>query len=327
MDIWDVSRVLIRRWYLSLPLLLLTAAATVLTASYVRPDYVGTTHVSLLPPVAQRSPVDGQTMRVNPWDTERLTTAVIVRLNTKSLADQVQAEGLTGVWEAGLDQNYNNSIIRIEVTSPTPAQARLTMARLLREVDDEVMRQQIRYPGLTPEDKITTTRLDLGMDVVADTGNVKRAVVVVCLVGLLLTTAVTLSVDALLRRRARRRQPEPTRIWHEAATAVRRPDRQVPMPVNAPMSPSPDAEATQPVVRITNVPLQMPTAGAAPKSDALNPDDSTIVLPLSNAPWAQPPKRVTGTTETAGPAEATGTTEATGATGAAESQGQTERVG
>jgi hypothetical protein len=327
MDIWDVSRVLIRRWYLSLPLLLLTAAVTVLTASYVRPDYVGTTHVSLLPPVAQRSPVDGQTMRVNPWDTERLTTAVIVRLNTKSLADQVQAEGLTGVWEAGLDQNYNNSIIRIEVTSPTPAQARLTMARLLREVDDEVMRQQIRYPGLTPEDKITTTRLDLGMDVVADTGNVKRAVVVVCLVGLLLTTAVTLSVDALLRRRARRRQPEPTRIWHEAATAVRRPDRQVPMPVNAPMSPSPDAEATQPVVRITNVPLQMPTAGAAPKSDALNPDDSTIVLPLSNAPWAQPPKRVTGTTETAGPAEATGTTEATGATGAAESQGQTERVG
>jgi hypothetical protein len=326
MDIWDVSRVLIRRWYLSLPLLLLTAAATVLAASYVRPDYVGTTHVSLLPPVAQRSPVDGQTMRVNPWDTERLSTAVIVRLNTKSLADQVKAEGLTGVWEAGLDPNHN-SIIRIEVTSPTPAQARSTMARLLREVDDEVTRQQIRYPGLTPEDKITTTRLDLGMDVVADTGNVKRAVVVVCLVGLLLTTAVTLGVDALLRRRARRRQPEPTRIWHEAATAVRRPDRQVPMPVNAPMSPSPDAEATQPVVRITNVPLQMPTAGAAPKSDALNPDDSTIVLPLSNAPWAQPPKRVTGTTETAGPAEATGTTEATGATGAAESQGQTERVG
>jgi hypothetical protein len=102
------------------------------------------------------------------------------------------------------------------------------------------------------------------------------------------------------------------------------------------MSPSPDAEATQPVVRITNVPLQMPTAGAAPKSDALNPDDSTIVLPLSNAPWAQPPKRVTGTTQTAGttgaagPAEATGTTgatEATGTTETTESQGQTEPVG
>jgi hypothetical protein len=258
MDIRHASRLLARRWPLSVPLLLLTAVAAALTASNVRPDYVARAHVSLLPPTVFRAPAPGQTVRVNPWDTERLSYAVIVRLNTKSFAHQVETEGFQGVWEAGLDQNHR-SVIRIEVTSSTETQARATIARLLREVADEVTRQQAAYPDLAPEDKITTTRLDSGEDVAPSTGNVTRAVMLVCLAGLLLTAAAAAGIDARLRRRARR---------------------------------SPDVEATQPLVRI-KVPRQMPRTGAPPKAEALNPDDSTIVLPLSNAPWAQPPERET----------------------------------
>jgi hypothetical protein len=287
MGIWDVCRLMARRWPVSVPLLLLTAGATLVAAFNVKPDYVGTTHVSLLPPTLQRSAAAGQTLKVNPWDTEALASAVAVRLNSNSAADQIRAEGFERVWEAGLDGRYK-SVVRIEVTSPTRAQAESTLARLLREVDDEVGRQQAKYPNLTPDDKITVSRLDSADDVETATGNVKRASVMVAVAGLLLTTAATAGVDAARRRR---------RIGGLSSTTR----------ASAPMPTSADTDATQPVV-ITNVPLHMPVAGATPAtlsnpgryvssgqgpSTGAGPDDSTIVLPLSNAPWADRPRSAT----------------------------------
>ena len=297
MDIWDVSRLMIRRWPVSVPLLLLTVAATVLTALNVRPDYVGATNVSLLPPIAQRSPTAGQALQVNPWDPERLSNAVVVRLNAKSLADQIEAEGFKGAWEASMDPAYQ-SVIRIQVTSPTQAQARFTASRLVRELDDEVSRQQARYPNLGPADKITVARLDSGDNVEVSTGKIKRAVIVVAVLGLLLTAAASLSVDAMIRRRARWRSGTAGGP-HLPSAVAQQPVRQVQAGASAAMPASVDAEATQPVMRITNVPLHIPTSPAVPTKtpgperapsnggSAPAPDDTTIVLPLSNAPWAE----------------------------------------
>lgn len=286
MYIWDVPRLLARRWPVSVPLLLLTGAATLVAAYNVRPDYVGTTYVSLLKPTMQSSAPAGRTLRVNPWDNQTLASAVVVRLNTRSFADRVEAEGFGGQWHAGLDEKAG-SVVRIEVTSPTREQARSALARLLREVDDEVSRQQAKYPNLAPEDKITTTRLDAADDVAAANGNVKRATVVVAAAGLLLTTAATAGVDVRRQRRARGRSGR----------------------ASAPAGTSIDTDATQPVV-ITNVPLHLPVAGAMPTTlptvryassepesttgrARSSPDDSTIVLPLSNVPWAERPRSAT----------------------------------
>jgi hypothetical protein len=288
MGIWEVSRLLARRWPVSVPLFLLTVAATLVAGFNVRPDYVGTTYVSLLPPTVQRTAGAGQTLKVNPWDTETLGSAIVVYLNTGSLADRLVAEGFGRVWQASLEEKYKG-VIRIAVTSPTRAQARSTLVRLLAEVDDEVNRQQARYPDLQAVDKITTTRLDSADDVEPSTGNVKRATVVVAVAGLLLTMAATAGVDAARRRRLRERASS-----GDPATST-------------------DTDATQPVV-ITNVPLHIPIAGAAPPvpnsgryvpsgqtgKPARTPDDSTIVLPLSNAPWAERPGRAATGNGTAG---------------------------
>jgi hypothetical protein len=285
MYIWDVPRLLARRWPVSVPLLLLTGVATVVAAFNIRPDYAGTAHVSLLQPTVQHTAAAGQAVRVNPWDPETLAGAVVVRLNSKSFAGQAEAEGFQRAWRASLE-GTTRSVVRIEVTSPTSAQARSALTRLLREADDEVDRQQARYPKLAPEEKITTIRLGAD-DVEKATGNVKRATAVVAVLGLVVTIAVCAGVDAAARRRGRGRSAIP----------------------GAPGGTSIDTDATQPVV-ITNVPLHVPVAGAMPATlptvrylsseeprstgrSASSPDDSTIVLPFSNVPWADRPKSIT----------------------------------
>ncbi|MBX6722715.1 MAG: hypothetical protein IRY92_05715, partial [Dactylosporangium sp.] len=184
MGIWDVVRLLARRWPVSVPLLLLTGGAAMLTAHHVRPDYVATSYVSLLPPAVQYNPKPGQTTKVNPWDVDRLREAVIVRLTTTSVRKQIGSEGFEGSWTVATGERYG-SIIRIEVTSATEEDARATLGRLVHQLDDEVVRQQAGYPSLGPADRITTTRYDAGDEVKVVTARIWRAVLVVVTGGLL----------------------------------------------------------------------------------------------------------------------------------------------
>jgi hypothetical protein len=279
MDVRDVALLLVRRWAVSVPLLLLTGAGAGSSALNVRPDYVATSYVSLLPPAVQHNPALGQTREANPWDADRLGDAVIVRLNTKSLSEQIRTEGFRGSWEAGADQKYG-SVIRIEVTSPTEAQARATAGRLVRELDDEVARQQAKYQNLAPYDKITTTRFDSGDEVEPVTAKVWRAVVVVATGGLLLTLAVSVSVDAMLRRIRRR-----SGIAEVPATGTDTDETQpvlvMKVPVQMPVVRNPPAALLDPGLPRAKEPAAA-SGGSAPASD-----DSTIVLPFSNAPWAE----------------------------------------
>ena len=54
---------------------------------------------------------------------------------------------------------------------------------------------------MPPEEQITTVPYDGGESVEAVTGKVKRAIMVVCAAGLILTTGLVVAVDALARRR------------------------------------------------------------------------------------------------------------------------------
>ena len=42
LDFWDITQLLLRRWRISLPLLLMTAVLTGVTAVVVKPTYVAT---------------------------------------------------------------------------------------------------------------------------------------------------------------------------------------------------------------------------------------------------------------------------------------------
>src|SRR4051812_6830276 len=52
LDFWDITKLLVRRWQIALPMLLLSVIITAVTMSQVKPDYVSTAYVQLVSPNA-----------------------------------------------------------------------------------------------------------------------------------------------------------------------------------------------------------------------------------------------------------------------------------
>jgi hypothetical protein len=203
MDLWDVTKLLARRWYVSVPLLLVTFASALWIGVTTDPDYKDTSHVTLLPPTVRRDPQAGTTQNVNPWTVDTLIAAVITRLNSKAQHDTLEAEGLSGVWEVDTDLQFRE-LVNIEVTARTESQARATTARLQQIATDEVAKQQDRY-NLKPGEEITTIPFDTGENVTPSRSRVIRALIVVVGVGGILTVAFVIAFDAFARWRSRQR--------------------------------------------------------------------------------------------------------------------------
>lgn len=321
MDLWDVTKLLARRWFVTVPLLFVTFSAALWIGLTTDPDYKATSHVTLLPPTVRRDPQAGTAQNVNPWTVETLTAAVLTRLNSKAQHDALEAEGLSPIWETDTDLRFHE-LISIEVTAHSEDQARATTRRLQEIATEEVARQQERY-NLKQGEDITTIPFDTGENVEPSRSKIVRALVVVVGVGGILTVATVIALDALLRLRSRRRtasgrvRPGQLVVRQRTDEATGRVNRVV-EPTPAPSAPvsvpiairtmsQPTSSKGKPGTNGTNgssdettviatpgavrngttPPSEQPTKPVEPvKVDRLVvEEDATVVLPLSNAPW------------------------------------------
>ena len=282
MDFWDLLKLMARRWPLVLPLLLLTIAATVWTGMKVKPDYRATGYVTLLPAsVRAAGPADGKWQTVNPWTEQALAEAAIIRLQRKDLHDDLAAAGLVGTWEASADGLQ--PVVTIEVVAPSTDQAKAITHRLIAALEQEVRDRQTQY-GLAAGEEITTVTLDSGDTTETVNSAIKRALVVVCGVGLVVTVMLTVAVDAILRRRARNqiRKAELDAAAWQADLESR--GRAVVGASQVPVSPAfsiADAQDQPSSAVSTGDVRDQATPDPVPM-----PEDATIVLPLSNSPWS-----------------------------------------
>src|SRR5256885_11637048 len=120
MDFWDVAKLMARRWYITVPMLVLTLLGAVATDLTVKPDYKATGHITLIPPtVRQDNVTNAKDVRpVNPWVEDALATTAIIRLQNKQLHDELTAEGLKGEWTAAVEGRLPG--IPIDVVATTP---------------------------------------------------------------------------------------------------------------------------------------------------------------------------------------------------------------
>lgn len=293
MDIWDVVKAAVRRWHLAAPLLLAVVAASVWVGMTTSPDYRLTDHIAMIGPTVVHPEDETVVRQINPWSSTSLAEAVAIRLTGKALTDELRAAGHDGEW--GVNVSGRQPWIELEVIADTPEGASQTMDRLHEIAVAEVARRQDEYE-VPPEDRITTSAVEEGATVEQVTGPQRRAVVAVAGLGLLLSFGAVTVYDLMVRRREARRsesaaEPQPARARYRYGND--RPvspqvagdgDRRKPAEVTSNGARNPEREHATSRVWSGGQDREDPRGNGA---EGAPPDDSTIVLPLSNEPWAR----------------------------------------
>jgi hypothetical protein len=200
-DFWYPTKLLVRRWRISLPLLLLTIVAVIVVGMTVRPDYGATSHVSLVAPAGAD---EGVARSRNPWlntGLDSLATAAIITVQGKSVADGLAARGFSASYMVTL-AGPDEPIVTIEVVAPTQAGATGTAREIARLLDQSVASIQADS-GVAGPDLITTLPIRGGDNIEASSTRVLQAMITAGALGMLVTAAITIGWDALIRRRRR----------------------------------------------------------------------------------------------------------------------------
>jgi len=323
-DLWDLAKLMGRRWYLMAPMIVLTLVATTWALVTIKPDYTSTGTIMLIPP-ADRTPLTpAELASTNTWvevGEDIMATAVAISLNTDATKKEIESEGYSPAFEV-VSQD-RSSIMEVTATASTPELAKKTVQRLQKQINQEVDDKQARYKP-KPGRAITTQVLDPGDTIEVVSSKVKRAAVVIVGVGLLFTAAITIVGDNILRRRAlaqRRAAKRAAAIGGdlegdndtEAISDSDRPGRsRVPVAANGrePQRPPVDLDDATTVMaavksRVKTSPKASSTTVTSgtggpggltvnykqsePGDDrrGIEPaDDATIILPMGNTPWA-----------------------------------------
>jgi capsular polysaccharide biosynthesis protein len=203
-DFWDLTRLLFRRWYIAVPLLLATLAGAAATLVLVKPDYTTTSYVQLVPPSVTPSTNPAAAAPSNPWmdlGLGSLTRAAIYAAQDQKFLEQLEDEGLSV--NVVVSSDYPMPMAMIEVVGATPEQATETANRVAKRLEEVIVQLQKDY-AVKESVMISTHRLDQGDNIKESGGKVKRAAVAVGAAGMLLTVGLTIGFDALMRRRRRR---------------------------------------------------------------------------------------------------------------------------
>jgi len=270
MDFWDLSKLLVRRWWVALPMLGLTVALMAMTYGTVKPNYNMTAYVVLVPPVPTPDK-QGELTQVqrNVWLSQgllALANAASVSVLDPSVPDEMKVAGLSDSFT--IDMNVTSAVITLTITAKSPEQAGATATELVRRYAGSVKALQDQS-SVVPSDQVTAKRLG-GTGAVESNGNVKRALAAMGGAGLLLTAGATIGVDAWLRRRARRGLEQDDMPDLGAA---------IPVPVPAPQPPPAPARPVQSGPLVSRSVLQAavstdldsaPAGSRIPASRALN---------------------------------------------------------
>jgi hypothetical protein len=210
-DLWDLTRLLLRRWYFAVPMLAVTVTVVVLAAQQVSPDYKSTGYMQLIPAPSTGKVADpkAKPRPANPWldlGYAALANAAIITVTDPTSLDKLKADGYSD--SVTIVLNERTPLFEIEAVGSTKIQATETVQRVIKLLQNDVASKQRQYNTM-PEDTISTLIINDGNTPSLESGKVKRLLIVAAGLGVLLTTAATIALDYWLRRRSRLRDGEP----------------------------------------------------------------------------------------------------------------------
>jgi capsular polysaccharide biosynthesis protein len=206
-DLWDLTKLLFRRWLISVPILLLSVVVLLVASQTVKPDYKATGHLIIVSPAPTAAALANASPNKvhNPWEDlgfRPLAQTAVLKVQSADMLKQLVDEGYSDNLTLAVDDR--SPVITIEVVAHSAATATATVREVIKNLDDAVTQAQTVY-GVQRDSLFTAYPIDQGDSVETVTSTQKRVMAVIAGIGLIATVAVTIVVDAWLRRRSVRK--------------------------------------------------------------------------------------------------------------------------
>lgn len=207
MDLLTTIRILLRRWFVVVPALLVTAGGAYYAMQAVSPSYEATGAVVLIGPATAGAPVRGEPSpaQVNPYlefgGALETTGEIVSRtLMSQVEVDKLFAEGATAVYEVGTGSEGGSPIMNVIATDTDEAAAIKTVSIVVTEVRTELQRRQAAA-GAPPSQFIRVENVTIPTKATRMAGSTMRAVAAVLALGLAFSCGLGFMAEAIAVRR------------------------------------------------------------------------------------------------------------------------------
>lgn len=210
MDLWEATKILFRRWYITVPICLLAGLGALVAGSQMDPEYVASSVGILLPidETAEQAIFDLGEEAENPWEaTGSVATlrSVALVLGADGVRSQIVDQGLAPTYS--IEVEPRDPIVYIDVTDRDPDLALVTLDEMVLRLEDELDARQAQV-GAPETRRFKIEILSQSEVPLPDYSNRTRVRIVVLLLGLVLAAAAGLVFDAWAVARAERRHDE-----------------------------------------------------------------------------------------------------------------------
>lgn len=139
MDVWGITVATLRRWYIFVPLIALTAFATVSVGRGVAPEYEATGAAMLVPGPGAVAEEDWVPNPLGSMETANVVIGIVV--TGPEARDLIASYGLNREYE--LSQGSRSALMNVDVRDESPAVAVETATAVLELVADELEARQV----------------------------------------------------------------------------------------------------------------------------------------------------------------------------------------
>jgi hypothetical protein len=207
-DLWEATKILFRRWYITVPICALAVLGAFAAGSQMDPEYVASGVGILLPidETGQQAIFGTPEEAENPWEAAGAVAtmrSVALVLGADGVRSQIVDQGLAPTYS--IEVEPRDPIVYVDVTDRDPDLALVTLDEMILRLEDELDSRQSQVQA--PETRRFKIEILSQSEVpLPDYGNRTRVRIIVLLLGLVLAAAAGLVFDAWAVARAERRQ-------------------------------------------------------------------------------------------------------------------------
>jgi hypothetical protein len=216
-DLIATLQVLLRRWYVVVPALVLTAIAVGLVYVSVQPTYQASGSVILRGPEQNQDETTGKRNQYADYGNLTIPARVVSdALSQATYQERLEQAGMPGTYTVGMDAGSMAPILTVVGVADTPADAIMTAQTVMTAADRELLRRQQNL-GAPTQTFLTTEVVAAPTEAEALNGSRLRAAAGVLVIGMIITLALAFITETTARRRAARSraaggEPAPTAV-------------------------------------------------------------------------------------------------------------------